>query len=257
MLSATTRLSELYADGGVAELHRGIRDYLLFNTGVPLHRLHRRRDLVVGGQTVTFRIDSTEALVRSDGHGERPILDEFAYRVDSDDVVWDVGANMGSYSLLAGSIGAEVVAFEPGPRARLALLDNARLNEVDDSIDATPYALADWDGPGVLLPASRSGVRELARDADEGDTVPVRRGDDLDVPAPDVVKIDVEGAEVAVLDGMADRLAACRLCYVEVHEGVDVEAVRERLETAGLEVTEIRITSRADHTFLRGEEVRD
>lgn len=232
------RVRELAASGGVSEVTRGIRDYLMLHTPVPVSALYRTAVLRVDGVRVQFETDSQEAVWRADGHGERPVMRDYLTDVDAGDHVWDVGANIGSYALLAAAAGADVTAFEPGPQARADLLANAGLNECRNRIDATPYALADWTGEGVLLPAERAGIRELARDADQGDTVPVARGEALDLPQPDVIKIDVEGAEVAVLDGLGAVLAGTRVCYVEIHEGVSRHAVVDRLSQAGLSVVD-------------------
>lgn len=243
------RLSDLYRDGGFHEVQRGIRDYLLIDTRLPLHRLQRTAALHVNGHTVHFQATSKEALWRAGGHGERNVQANYLQSLDASDTVWDVGANLGTYSLLAASTGATAIAFEPGPRARTQLVENAQLNNATDQIDATPYALSDYDGTGKLLPAERSGIRQLAPNGDHGDTVPVRRGDSLDLPQPDVVKIDVEGAELSVLDGLQETLANARVCYVEVHDGVDQSAVEARLDGAGLSVT----AEFGDDPILRGE----
>jgi len=75
----------------------------------------------------------------------------------------------------------------------------------------------------------------------------VRRGDGVAVPAPDVLKIDVEGHESAVLDGLGDYLNRVEAVLVEVHEakGVDRGAIRGWLEAAGLTVEELA-TGRAE-----------
>lgn len=230
------RLLELFRDGGVAELTRGVLDYIALDTRIPLEWVVPSGTLQAGGVAVTIKTDTSEAVWRCGGHGEAAVQDDFVETVTADSTVWDVGANIGSYALLAAAVGADVVAFEPGPRARAALVENARRNDASSQINATPYALADYDGAGMLLPAERTGVRELAADSDVGDAVPVRRGASVDAPAPDVIKIDVEGAEVAVLDGLAGLLNETAAVYVEIHDGVDTADVTARLRDAGLEI---------------------
>jgi FkbM family methyltransferase len=236
-LATVSRVADLVRRGGVSELRRGIRDYILLDTPIPIARVVRTGTLRAGGVTVLLKATSSEALWRCGGHNEQPVQDDFVETVAPGDLVWDVGANIGSYSLLAAEAGGGVVAFEPGPRARGSLVANASLNNLKGRINATPYALADCDSEGMLLPAERTGVRELAPDGDSGDTVPVRRGDSVDLPAPDVIKIDVEGAEVAVLDGLAETLATVRVVYVEIHDGIDPSEVTDRLSAAGLSVS--------------------
>jgi hypothetical protein len=73
-----------------------------------------------------------------------------------------------------------------------------------------------------------------------------------DVPVPTVVKIDVEGAEVAVLDGLSGTLAdgATRLVYCEIHRDQVADAdVVDRLRPHGFEVE--TVYSRSNVAFVR------
>lgn len=101
------------------------------------------------------------------------------------------------------------------------------------SVTVHPYALADRNGESILSHENRSGIRQLT-DNGVGDRIPIKRGDDVNAPQPDVVKIDVEGAELDVLTGMPDILTEVRVCYVEYHDGVDRSAVVSTVEDAGL-----------------------
>lgn len=233
-MSYAGRIRDLYAEGGLDEVRRGVRDFILTADSVPWHRLVRSQTLNVGDASATIRPQSREEFWRATGHGETDVMRAFLDTIEPGAVVWDVGANMGSWALLAADAGATVVAFEPGATARARLVANAETSGVRDRIDAAPLALGDWTGTGTLTFAATTAERELVREGTAGDTVPVRRGDDLALPGPDVIKIDVEGAECAVLDGAADTLAAVDVCVVEVHDGVADSAVREHLTGAGL-----------------------
>lgn len=247
-----SRVRELYSDGGVREVARGVRDTVFIDYDLPLHRLPYTPTLSAGGESVKFISRTKEPYIRAETQGEKPIQSAFVNAIRPGDVVWDVGANMGSYSLLSAKAGADVVAFEPGPEARGVLVENARLNGVSSSVNSTPYALSDYDGEAMLAPSERTGTREIQPDGDDGDTVPVRRGDGLTVPTPDLAKVDVEGHELHVLRGMRDVLSQLRYVVVEVHpqSGVDPKEVHRLLENAGLQTDESRLTRR--EIFVRG-----
>lgn len=250
-MSSQSRIRELYRIGGVSEIARGVRDTALIELDLPLHKLPWNATIEAAGVSVAIRTDTRENYLRAGTEGEAAIQETFVDAVRPGDVVWDVGANIGTYALLAAQAGAEVVAFEPGPRARGDLVANAQLNDLDDAVNSTPYALSDYDGEGMLLPSGMTGTRELRPEADTGDAVPVRSGDGLSVATPDVLKVDVEGHELHVLRGMTEALEGVRFAVVETHSGVDPADVRELLEEAGLD-TDIITQSTRDHVYVRG-----
>ena len=63
-----------------------------------------------------------------------------------DNLFLDVGANIGSYSILAASLGARCLAFEPVPTAYEHLLENINLNRFGNLIDARNIAIGDKKG---------------------------------------------------------------------------------------------------------------
>jgi FkbM family methyltransferase len=127
------------------------------------------------------------------------------------DVFVDCGANVGMYTLTAAKLvgpTGRVIAFEPAPPTRNALVRNVAANDLHQ-VTVLPYALGDRSGsmPFTVM-GDGGGLSSFApENAAEGDivTVPVARLDDC-VP-PDVngrvrlVKMDVEGAETAALRG--------------------------------------------------------
>lgn len=124
----------------------------------------------------------------------------------------DVGANLGLYTVAAARLvgpTGHVVALEPTPRTARVLRENIQLNGLLElgTVDVHECAAGAAAGTARLaLHDADSGHNSLY--ADEGTTgtveVDVVRLDDL-VPVGtrvDVVKIDVEGAELEVLEGM-------------------------------------------------------
>ena len=154
--------------------------------------------------------------------GERRVNAAIVNATRVGDCVWDVGANVGAYTaefLARVDGGGRVVAVEPVPSnaVRVAALAD------DPPLTVVQAALARDDGSMALDVSGPSGETSKLRDAPGAITVRVARGDTLlreGIPAPHVVKIDVEGFEGDVLDGMPSALASARAVVVEIHFAV-------------------------------------
>jgi FkbM family methyltransferase len=131
--------------------------------------------------------------------------------------VADVGAFQGTYSVLAvHAVGASgrVFAFEPFPQSRTLLVKNLKLNRMQHRAEVVAAAVGDTERTGTLYTAGARHENSLLPAALPADVIPdalqirivtldgffAERGRD-----PDVVKIDVEGAEFQVLRG-AERI---------------------------------------------------
>jgi FkbM family methyltransferase len=161
--------------------------------------------------TGTHEIQVQEALRRTVGRGG---------------VVWDVGANIGAFSLLAArTVGptGRVVAIEPEANCAAAIGDNAGRNAIG-WIDVHQVAATAQTGEAELIVVRDSLWTRLASVGEhhlevERRTVPAYALDDLPAPAPALVKIDVEGGELDVLTGMRRLLAEVRPVIVcEMHD---------------------------------------
>ena len=129
----------------------------------------------------------------------------------------DCGAHIGFYSLLAAERGCRTVAFEPTPETFNRLKKNVQLNAFSN-VDCRRLALSDENGrrPIFGFPGSTTGMNTLSHGETLGDCE-VARLDDLEVPPPDVMKIDVEGSEVALLTGAAGTIRKHRpIIVIEV-----------------------------------------
>ncbi|WP_256301102.1 FkbM family methyltransferase [Haloarchaeobius salinus] len=217
--------------------------------------------LRVGGIEAEFHVDSRIEYDRvTTMIGEEAVLEAFVETVQHDDVVWDIGANVGTYAVV-GALAAPdgtVVAFEPHPDNARRIDENAALNDIEN-VQVERVALGDSDGTAHLHlhgDQSGGGQHSLVDEAEDAVEVDTARGASFVAdggPAPNVLKIDVEGAELGVLDGMPELLATdhCRVLFVEVHHehGVSNDAVEGRLHAAGFETTAIE--ERGGTTFLR------
>ena len=168
-------------------------------------------------------------------------------------VFYDVGANVGAYSLIAAMqpVAPAIFAFEPGFRTFSSLCDNVHLNGCAATITPVPLALAGQSGLRRFrfkaLDAGQSRHR-LAPPPDlrwKGLTqqVPVTLMDDLAalcaLPAPTHLKLDVDGAELEVLQGVTATLrrAELRSLLVEIDEPL-WEPVMTLLDGAGFGLRE-------------------
>lgn len=163
----------------------------------------------------------------ADGHVSRGCMNNswepseteyFISKLREGDVVLDIGANVGWFSLVAAKyIGAngKVHAFEPRPDTGRALARTIADNRLGDVVRFWPYALTDragtveieWapnsDNPGGTHLAGKSRLSGAAHA-----TVQAAPLDELlpDI-APDVVKMDIEGAEPLAVRGMVKALS--------------------------------------------------
>jgi FkbM family methyltransferase len=162
------------------------------------------------------------------------------------DVLYDVGANVGVYSLYPASrTRGRVYAFEPVPATYAHLWQNVLDNRLADRVFPLPLALSSRSGTGSLalsdLAAGAAFHGRAVPATGPVATVPTveRRMDDLDLEPPTLLKIDVDGFELEVLDGAAATLASETLRSVLVEAENDLaDGVDERLVRAGFELAE-------------------
>ncbi len=151
------------------------------------------------------------------GAYEQSIADLLSATLCSGMVVLDVGAHIGYFSLVAakhvGSTG-RVWSFEPDPENRLSLERNIEANDMAGRVSVVPlavthtigggdlYRIADDTGSSTLHPSMDAKSKPIAVATTSLDAWAEAKG----WPSVDFVKIDTEGAEGAVLAGMANLI---------------------------------------------------
>jgi FkbM family methyltransferase len=175
-------------------------------------------------------------------------------------VAYDVGANAGYYTLLLSRrVGPEgrVVAFEPLPGNLASLLRNIELNEVTNTtVFASAVSAADgWVG---FQPGANNAVGHLGSGADQlrVATVSLDAAISRGLPPPDLVKMDVEGAEADVLAGASVLLAMRRTTwFVSLHGAGPREACVGLLRSSGYELTDVAGQQLGDAQGWQGDEL--
>ena len=167
---------------------------------------------------------------RFDPGPEQVVLDAFAGSLRAGMRVYDIGANAGIYTVLAARRGASVVAFEPSEEAVALLRDHLALNDLDAEV--VEAVVADEEGRITFFEqgsATTSSLSEASARTGEAflddpvvaTTRPAVTIDGFSRSAgrwPDLIKLDVEGAELLALRGAGEWLARRRgLLLLEVH----------------------------------------
>lgn len=169
------------------------------------------------------------------------VQDRFVELVRPGMTVYDIGAHVGFFTLLGarlvGASGA-VVAFEPYEPAVRQLRRHAELNRCDN-VRIVEAAVGAQDGEVAFAAGAHSSTGRVHRDGTT--TVALLSLDSAvaeGLPAPDLVKIDIEGAEADALEGATNVLRAHAPIVVLATHG---QAVHGRsialLEAQGYRIT--------------------
>ena len=149
------------------------------------------------------------------------MLDE----LKDDDILYDIGACVGLFSIHAALRCERVFAFEPDPGLQERIKRNCGLNQVTN-ITILPWAVSNQRGQTTLYTGGVSGRSPSLRDFGQGKPIVVNThsiDDDIALgvlPPPAVIKMDIEGAEFLALSGMARLLSSSappRAIFVEIH----------------------------------------
>ncbi|MCL0053710.1 FkbM family methyltransferase, partial [Dehalococcoidia bacterium] len=164
---------------------------------------------------------------------QEPLLINWIDQFDAEDCFYDIGANIGSFSLYAAHLGIRTFAFEPEFNNLQLLYENIFLNKLQSSCTPIPVALGQSTHLDVFYLKSFSkgdalhsiGKRSILLDSETNpdwqlDSL-VMSLDDLvrifDLPNPTRLKIDVDSSELAVIEGAVNTLEHVQGLYIELH----------------------------------------
>lgn len=184
---------------------------------------------------------------------------EWIDSIPSGSVLWDIGANIGLYSIYAARMRAcQVFAFEPSIFNLETLARNVVLNGVADKIGIIPIALNDqlginsmrmttteWGGALSTFGETFGWDGKAIRQIFEFRTIGLSMEDavqKLEIPRPNYIKMDVDGLEHFILKGGLAVLAEVTGVLIEVNDDFldQAERCQALLSQVGLVLVEKR-----------------
>lgn len=272
---------DLLSRGRIAQLF-GLLTAGVLGRNLYLSSLERRAD----GEYVTCEIHGNRMYIDPEDtgishdlvtYGQREIASTEVFRrelrrlagdVDGDVTVLEVGANIGYFALQEADVlgdRARIHTFEPSPKNVDLLTRNIERNGFDDRFVVNQAAVGDEPGSVELQIASESNLHSVAPDGagatasgetTSGETIEVDmysldaylEEQDVDPDDVNVVRMDVEGYEVEVFEGMTSILEADGplLVFLEFHPQLrtpgELASIYESLDENGFEIVSATTT---------------
>jgi len=184
---------------------------------------------------------------------------EWIDNIPDDSVIWDIGANIGLYSVYAAKTkNCKVFAFEPSVFNIELLARNIYLNQLSDRIIIVPLPLSDgtrvshmnfstmeWGGALSTFEEDYGWDGNKLNVSFDYQTVGISMDEvnlHLGIPLPDYIKLDVDGIEHLILKGGHDVLNKIKGLIIEVNDNFreQAELCGALLESSGLSLIEKR-----------------
>lgn len=172
------------------------------------------------------------------GEYSEPEIEILQQLCSPESVVYDIGANIGYHTVALASKGASVVGFEPNPQNFALLLKNITTTREPCRAQVYNFAVGAQEG-SVYIPevdvssAGNFGGTEIVEGKPNTRMISI---DDFDqvLPAPTLIKIDVEGSELGVIQGAVRTLCEYQpVVYYEAHESPDLPEIYDTLAECG------------------------
>jgi FkbM family methyltransferase len=156
------------------------------------------------------------------------------------DVVLDIGANIGYYALLEAKLCKKVYAVEPVPSNIVVLKDNINLNNYKN-VEVFSLAFGKTRGTEKMYLSPKSNLHSFYRIKDVAGeaTINVDTVDNFlkDKENPTIARMDVEGYELNILCGMKETLKKINRLFIEIHSDImsseDTKRLIEILNSEG------------------------
>lgn len=229
--------------------------YLLKNR----HRLVKKKVMTnemwldLGGLGLDLKENSISKQLVLDGAREPESTKIIKEIIRRGDVILEIGANIGYYVLLEASLlskNGKIYAIEPEPHNLELLKKNVQLNNYQDFVEIYPLAVSDQEGTAKLYVSRCSNLHNIFRPHEKnGDSIDVKTvtvdGFLKDKEPVSFIRMDIEGAECRVINGMTETLSHAKKgmkLFIELHphiaKGTDWSVVDllKKLKSYGFEV---------------------
>lgn len=166
---------------------------------------------------------------------ELEMLQDIQANVSVGDLVLDVGANIGNHTLYLAAIAeCKVVSFEPNASLIEALRRSVEINQLSERVTLMPYGVGEAAGQGHFAAIMQENLGGQSIEIGEGD-IRIVALDELELPGRvRLIKIDVEGMELPVLQGAAGLIQKDRpLVYVECMNADHYKTISAWMENHG------------------------
>ena len=250
-----------------------------------------RRRQTIALSTIVEQIDHVHETILPDGESLRffcpgykpgirgitilskqPEVPKWIDGFEEGDVLWDIGANVGVYSIYAAlKPGVRILAFEPEASNYYVLTRNVALNGMWDRIKTYCMALSDDTSLGELslfhtvIGGSKHAFGDPSESWVDDDPIAFQQGmigfsiDDLidrsACPFPNHIKIDVDGIEEKIIAGAATAMADSRLksilVEIQSHKPAAAAEMKATLVEAGFKLV---LDAGANLIYRRNEE---
>lgn len=224
-----------------------------------------KRSIMLKGEKVPICVspDSQLKYLKKSGSWDQDLINLASTQINIGDEVWDIGANVGVFSFAAAvaSKSGRVLAFEPDSFLVDVMRSSINLNHLQN-VCIIPVAISEKNGFAEFQVAKRgrasnclteAGGRSQMGGVRYTQIVPTLSGDSISQnfrSVPKFVKIDVEGAELFVLRGLAGVLKKHKpKIYIEVSSDTKTE-VASILQDLGYSAMGLDFSDRLSGDFL-------
>jgi FkbM family methyltransferase len=198
-----------------------------------------------------------------DFHEKEPPTIAWFDQVPTDGVLWDIGANAGEFALYAAKRGvSKIIAFEPSPATYANLCRNNEINGFGKNLTVLCLGLLDCQGTTQFhMRNSEAGHSCHSVEARYGGTAHIETIltvsmdfaiEQLGIPAPTHIKLDIDGAEERVIEGGRQTLSSgqVRSVYIEFEENeARFEAISGLMAGLGFERTSVHRPEHLNYFF--------